>query len=53
VRVHGLDITSAPGRRKPLIALRCTLSKRVLRVEDSQQMTDFAGFETFLEKPGP
>jgi len=53
VRVYGLDFTSAPGRRKPPIALRCTLSERILRVEDSQQMTDFAGFETFLERPGP
>jgi uncharacterized protein DUF429 len=52
VRVYGLDFTSAPGRRKPLIALRCTLSEGVLRVDDSEQMTDFAGFETFLKKPG-
>ena len=53
MRIYGLDFTSAPGRRKPLIALRCTLSDGVLRVDDSEQMTDFAGFETFLEKPGP
>jgi uncharacterized protein DUF429 len=53
VRVYGLDFTSAPGRRKPLIALRCTLSEGVLRVEDAEEMTNFAGFEAFLEKPGP
>ena len=53
MRVYGLDFTSAPGRRKPLIALRCTLSDRDLRVEDAEEMTDFAGFEIFLEKPGP
>ena len=53
MRIYGLDFTSAPGRRKPLIALRCTLSDGVLRVDDSEKMTDFAGFETFLEKPGP
>ena len=53
MRIYGLDFTSAPGRRKPLIALRCTLSDGVLRVDDSEKMTDLAGFETFLEKPGP
>ncbi len=53
MRVYGLDFTSAPGRRKPLIALRCTLSDGVLRVDDAERMTDFAGFEAFLERPGP
>ncbi len=50
--VYGLDFTSAPSPRKPLIALRCTLSESILRVEDSEQMTDFSGFEEFLERPG-
>jgi hypothetical protein len=53
VRIYGLDFTSAPGRRKPLIALGCTLEDEILRVEDSEEMTDFAGFEEFLDKPGP
>ncbi|MDQ4128673.1 MAG: DUF429 domain-containing protein, partial [Actinomycetota bacterium] len=51
--VYGLDFTSAPSRRKPLIALRCTPSEGVLCVEDWERMTDFAGFESFLQKPGP
>ena len=53
MRVYGLDFTSAPGRRKPLIALRCMLSDDILRVEDAEKMTDFAGFEAYLQKPGP
>jgi hypothetical protein len=53
VRIYGLDFTSAPGRRKPLIALGCTLESNVLRVEDSQGMTDFSSFEGFLQRPGP
>ena len=53
MRIYGLDFTSAPGPRKPLIALRCKLSEGVLRVDDSEQMMDFAGFETFLKRPGP
>jgi hypothetical protein len=53
VRIYGLDFTSAPSRRKPLVALGCTLEGKTLRVEDSAEMTGFAGFENFLERPGP
>ena len=53
MRVCGLDFTSAPGRRKPLIALGCKLEADVLRVEDSREMTDFEAFEEFLRLPGP
>jgi hypothetical protein len=53
VRIYGLDFTSAPSRRKPLIALRCALEGETLHVEDSEEMTDFAGFERFLHEPGP
>jgi Protein of unknown function (DUF429) len=53
VRIYGLDFTSAPSRRKPLVTLGCTLEGKTLRVEDSAEMTDFAGFENFLERPGP
>ena len=53
MKIYGLDFTSAPGRRKPLIALGCTLQGETLHVEDSEEMTDFAGFEKFLGKPGP
>jgi hypothetical protein len=53
VRIYGLDFTSTPGRRKPLIALGCTLQGDSLRVEDSETLTDFGGFEGFLQKEGP
>jgi hypothetical protein len=53
VRIYGLDFTSAPGRRKPLIVLGCTLSGDSLRVEDSETLTDFGGFEDFLRRRGP
>jgi hypothetical protein len=53
VKIYGLDFTSAPSRRKPLIALGCTLEEKTMRVEDSEEMTDFAGFEKFLGKSGP
>jgi hypothetical protein len=53
MKIYGLDFTSAPGRKKPLIVLGCRLEDNLLRVEDSQTLTDFGGFETFLSGPGP
>lgn len=53
MRIYGLDFTSAPGKRKPLVALGCTLDENVLRVDGSHGMTDFGGFEEFLNLPGP
>ena len=53
MRIYGLDFTSAPGRRKPLIVLGCTLEGDSLRVEDSETLTDFGGFEDFLQRQGP
>ena len=53
MRIYGLDFTSAPGRRKPLIVLGCTLEGDSLRVEDSERLTDFGGFEDFLQRRGP
>ncbi len=53
MKILGLDFTSAPGRRKPLIALECSLEGDVLRLEGGEEMTDFGGFERFLARPGP
>jgi len=53
MRIYGLDFTSAPGRKKPLIALGCRLQNDFLRIEDSETLTDFGGFEKFLRRPGP
>lgn len=53
MRIYGLDFTSAPGRRKPLIVLGCSLEGDSLRVEGSETLTDFGGFEGFLRRPGP
>jgi Protein of unknown function (DUF429) len=53
MRIYGLDFTSAPGRRKPLIVLCCTLEEDSLRVEDSETLTDFGGLEDFLQRRGP
>ena len=53
MNIYGLDFTSAPGRRKPLIVLGCRLGSDFLGVEDSETLTDFSGFEGFLRRPGP
>jgi hypothetical protein len=53
LKVYGLDFTSAPARRKPLVALRCTLADGTLQVEDSDTLTDFEEFEAWLETSGP
>jgi hypothetical protein len=53
VRIYGLDFTSAPSRRKPLVALGCELDGNVLRVEGAKEMTSFEEFEVFLKDGGP
>jgi hypothetical protein len=53
VKIYGLDFTSAPKGRKPLVAIACTLEERVLRVEGVEVLDDFEGFEGFLESGGP
>ncbi len=53
MKIYGLDFTSAPGRKKPLIVLGCRLEEDSLRIEDSETLTDFSGFEDFLRRPGP
>ena len=53
MKIYGLDFTSAPSGRKPLIVLCCRLEDEILSIEDSQTLTDVGGFEDFLRKPGP
>jgi hypothetical protein len=53
MKIYGLDFTSAPGRKKPLIVLDCQLEGNLLRIENSETLTDFGGFEDFLSWSGP
>ena len=53
VRIYGLDFTSAPSRRKPLISVGCTLERRTLRVEYAEVLDGFEELERFLETGGP
>jgi len=53
MRILGLDFTSAPSRRKPLVALECSLTGGILRVVGAEEMPGFGPFEEFLRRPGP
>jgi hypothetical protein len=53
VKIYGLDFTSVPSKRKPLILVGCTLEGRHLRVESAEILGGFEEFEGFLEHGGP
>ena len=53
MRIYGLDFTSTPSRRKPLILVGCTLEGRTLRPESSETLTSFEDLEGFLAAGGP
>ncbi|WP_166395711.1 DUF429 domain-containing protein [Rubrobacter marinus] len=53
MRIYGLDFTSTPSRRKPLILVSCALQGRVMRAEGSETLTSFEELEAFLASDGP
>jgi hypothetical protein len=53
MQVCGLDFTSAPAKRKPLVAVGCRLDGNTLHLEGSHEMASFDGLEEFLKRPGP
>jgi hypothetical protein len=53
VKIYGLDFTSVPSKRKPLILVGCTLEGRHLRVESAEILGGFEEFGGFLEHGGP
>jgi hypothetical protein len=53
MRVLGIDFTSRPTRKKPLVCMHCTLDKQVLRADRLDEWTEFAQFELALKRPGP
>lgn len=53
MRIYGLDFTSTPSKKKPLIAVVCSLDGDTLHLESSHEMTGFDGLKGFLRTPGP
>ena len=56
MRVHGIDFTSAPCRRKPItvaVGRASAAEAGAVRVERIDRLESFGGFEAFLATPGP
>ena len=55
MRVIGVDFSSAPGRRKPIVAVTCELDEGAARLHyrHTQALHDLAAFEALLGAPGP
>lgn len=51
--MFGVDFTSAPSRRKPIVCVECRLHGEALRFEAMHRWTDFDGFNGFLHSSGP
>ena len=52
-RVLGVDFTSAPSRRKPIVIARGELVDSKLTFVQIDQLVDFDEFSAFLAEPGP
>jgi len=53
VDVLGIDFTSTPSRRKPLVVAHCQLTGAALRLTRLEPLYTFAEFEHLLQRPGP
>ena len=49
----GVDFSSAPTRRKPIVLARGVLGGAVLRLHKLQELHTLAAFEALLTEPGP
>jgi hypothetical protein len=49
----GVDFSSAPSRRKPIVVARGALAGAVLRLQRIDELPTLAGFEALLATPGP
>ncbi|HUN88524.1 MAG TPA: DUF429 domain-containing protein [Terriglobales bacterium] len=53
MKILGIDFTSTPSKRKPIIIADCDLDRRTLHLSQFHLASDFAAFETLLQSPGP
>ncbi|HZG64569.1 MAG TPA: DUF429 domain-containing protein [Rubrobacteraceae bacterium] len=53
MRIYGLDFTSAPSKRKPLVLVGCALKDSILHFESTEVLGGFEEFERFLGSGGP
>ena len=54
MKIFGMDFTSAPGKRKPIV-LACGVYKKSegLHIDRIETFPDWEGFESFLKRKGP
>ncbi|MEZ5653374.1 MAG: DUF429 domain-containing protein [Burkholderiaceae bacterium] len=52
-RLLGVDFTSAPSRRKPIVVADLRFAGASLELHSIEAMADFASFERMLAAPGP
>jgi hypothetical protein len=53
MRIYGIDFTSRPRSCKPITCAVCTLRDDCLSVDELLLWSDFAGFESALQRQGP
>ena len=53
MRVVGVDFTSAPSRRKPIVVAHGRLDGERVAVERIERLADWAAFDALLAAPGP
>ncbi|MES2039852.1 MAG: DUF429 domain-containing protein [Pseudomonadota bacterium] len=53
MKLHGVDFTSAPSRRKGITIASGQMQGDVLRLESLQTLSDFTAFDNWLMQPGP
>ena len=53
MRVFGIDFSSAPNRRKPIVCVSARLAADTLLIEHYLELVSLSEFETFLTEPGP
>lgn len=51
--IYGVDFTSAPSTKKPIVVADCTFSEQILTLTRLLKLTDFEQFERFLSTQGP
>ena len=53
MQIIGVDFTSTPSRRKPITVANAELVGSELKILSQEEVTDWAGFEALLVRPGP
>lgn len=53
MQLFGIDFTSAPGPRKPVVVASGRWTGQAVLLENIEALTSWTDFEAFLQRPGP